>query len=185
MVYRVRLSTRAAADAERIYQVAIDQAPMAGQKWYNALFESLYSLNTFPQRCPIVETLSKPGSTVRKMPYGRKPNRVSCTFGMARAVSRHGTSLGRCLRCKVYSSSIPTRLTRSSASTFTRIWLPSFNSSHTSRIRFSAISLMCSNPPASAVAVISAMICSVSYRPTNPDGAPGEEGGGGSTSPPQ
>ena len=72
MAYRVRLLPRAAQDIQQIYLKVVQQAPVEGQKWYNRLIESLYSLDTFPERCTAVESLSRPGSLVRKLLYGRK-----------------------------------------------------------------------------------------------------------------
>ena len=80
MVYRVRLLPRAAENAERIYRRVVRVAPVMGQKWYNRLNESLYSLETLPERCTTVESLSRPGSLVRKLLYGRKPHTYGIYF---------------------------------------------------------------------------------------------------------
>jgi hypothetical protein len=39
MAFRVKLMPRAAEDIETIYRRVIAQAPIAGQRWYNALIE--------------------------------------------------------------------------------------------------------------------------------------------------
>lgn len=49
-------------------------APIHGQDWYNRLIDTLYGLETFPERCEIVESPSVPTSTVQKLLYGRKPH---------------------------------------------------------------------------------------------------------------
>ena len=83
MAYRVRLSVRAAKDAERIYERVAEQAPLAGQTWYNALIATLYSLDTFPERGGVVESLSAPSSTVRKILYGHRPHVYAIYFEVA------------------------------------------------------------------------------------------------------
>lgn len=80
MAYNVRLMPRAAADAEQIYRRVVEQAPVAGQKWYNALIDALDSLQTFPERCLVVARLSTHGSVVRKLLYGRRPHTYSIYF---------------------------------------------------------------------------------------------------------
>jgi plasmid stabilization system protein ParE len=64
----------AADDAERIYRQIVHIAPVTGQAWYNRLIKALDSLADYPERCEVVNQLSKRGRTVRKLLYGRKPN---------------------------------------------------------------------------------------------------------------
>jgi plasmid stabilization system protein ParE len=72
MAYSVRLLPRAAEDAERIYRRVVQEAPVRGREWYARLIESLDSLKTYPERCPVVESLSKPDSLMRRFLYGRR-----------------------------------------------------------------------------------------------------------------
>jgi len=71
MEYRVRLTPRAADDIGRIYRrVAQD----AGQKWFTRLIDKIYSLGAFPERCRVVNRLSRPDRMVRELLFGRKPH---------------------------------------------------------------------------------------------------------------
>ena len=88
MVYSVKLMPRAAADAERIYRTVVQQAPISGQEWYNRFIDSLYSLGTFPERCEVVESVSRPASTVRKLLYGRKPHTYRVYFDIVELTVR-------------------------------------------------------------------------------------------------
>ena len=73
MVFRVRLSPRAAADAELIYRRVDGDISQPGQRWYRRLIAELYSLETMPNRCEQVAALSSPSRVIRKMLYGKKP----------------------------------------------------------------------------------------------------------------
>src|ERR1700681_3139535 len=74
MVYRVRLTPRAAGDADAIYRRVTAEAPFAGHRWYRKLIGTLQSLDTFPERGQIVEKLSRSEHLVRRILFGRKPN---------------------------------------------------------------------------------------------------------------
>jgi plasmid stabilization system protein ParE len=80
MAYSFRLMPRAANDAQRIYHQIVQEAPLHGQEWYNRLIDALYGLETFPERCEIVKSLSRPTSIVRKLLYGRKPHTYRIYF---------------------------------------------------------------------------------------------------------
>ncbi len=80
MAYRIRLLPRAAEDIEKIYRRIIEQAPVAGQRWYNALIERIQSLDTFPERGEVVEALSQPNHLVRKLLFGHKPHTYRIYF---------------------------------------------------------------------------------------------------------
>jgi plasmid stabilization system protein ParE len=71
---------RAAHDIERMHRRLVQEAPARGQDWYNRLIDNLYGLEAFPERCEIVESLSQPTSTVRKLLYGRKPHTFRVYF---------------------------------------------------------------------------------------------------------
>ena len=80
MAYAVRLTPRAAGDAERIYRRVVEEAPLKGQEWYNRLIDTLYSLETFPDRCEEVGALTGRAGTVRKLLYGHKPHKYRIYF---------------------------------------------------------------------------------------------------------
>ena len=74
MAYRVRLTPRAAGDADAIYRRVTVEAPLAGPTWYAKLIRTLQSLDTFPERGQIVRDLSSSQHLVRRILFGRKPN---------------------------------------------------------------------------------------------------------------
>jgi len=74
MAFRVRLTPRAAGDADAIYHRVTVEAPFAGLRWYGRLMETLRSLDTLPERGKIVPGLSRSDPPVRRILFGRKPN---------------------------------------------------------------------------------------------------------------
>jgi plasmid stabilization system protein ParE len=74
MAYRVRLTPRAADDIDRIHRRVSQESQIAGQKWFNRLIDKIYSLGTLPERCGIVESLSRPDRVVRKLLFGHRPH---------------------------------------------------------------------------------------------------------------
>jgi hypothetical protein len=53
MLYRVALADLAKADASAIYERIVEAAPLNGPDWFEALIESVYSLEKLPYRCPL------------------------------------------------------------------------------------------------------------------------------------
>jgi len=80
MRFRVRLTPRAAEDADRIYRRVVQAAPLAGQDWYNRLIDAIDSLAEFPSRC---RARRVGGITVRKLLFGRKPYVYGVYFEIA------------------------------------------------------------------------------------------------------
>src|SRR5258706_10465329 len=74
MAYRVRLTPRAARDADLIYRRVTVEVPFPGLRWYDKLIRTLESLDTFPERGQIVEDFSRAGHLVRRILFGRKPH---------------------------------------------------------------------------------------------------------------
>ena len=83
MAFRVRLMPRAVEDIETIYSQVIAQAPVAGQHWYNGLIEVLFSLESFPERGQIVDSLTTSSSVVRRVLYGRRAHAYRVYFDIA------------------------------------------------------------------------------------------------------
>jgi hypothetical protein len=52
MAYRVRLTPRAAGDADAIYRRVTVEAPIAGTRWYDKLIMTLQSLDTLEEALP-------------------------------------------------------------------------------------------------------------------------------------
>ncbi len=80
MRFRVRLTPRAAEDADRIYRRVVQAAPLAGQNWYNRLIDAIDSLAELPERC-LARQIG--GLTVRKLLFGRKPYVYGVYFEIA------------------------------------------------------------------------------------------------------
>lgn len=80
MVYRVRLMPRAVEDIDQIYDHVTQAAPLRGSEWYERLIGALYSLNQSPERCLIAKPLSKPGKTIRKLLFGKRPHTYRIYF---------------------------------------------------------------------------------------------------------
>jgi plasmid stabilization system protein ParE len=83
MAFRVKLVRRAVEDIETIYRRVIARAPIAGQRWYNALIETLFSLESFPERGQIVGSLSTPSKIVRRVLHGRRSHTYRIYFDIA------------------------------------------------------------------------------------------------------
>ena len=88
MAFSVRLMLRASEDAERIYGRVSKEAPLKGQEWYNRLVETLYSLERFPERGRVIESLSTPANTIRQLLYGRRPHSYRIYFDVVAATVR-------------------------------------------------------------------------------------------------
>ncbi len=74
MAYGVRITPRAAEDAEKIYRRVVEAAPESGQRWFNGLIDRLFTLREFPERCQTVEKLTRGERIIRRLLYGRKPD---------------------------------------------------------------------------------------------------------------
>ena len=83
MAFHVRLTPRAASDAEQIYITIAGEGSAAGHSWYKGLIAAIYSLDAFPARCEMVPSLSRPARLVRKLLYGRKPGVYRIYFEIA------------------------------------------------------------------------------------------------------
>jgi plasmid stabilization system protein ParE len=79
---------RAADDAERIYRRVVQDARLQGQEWYNRLIGTLYSLETFPDRCEAIEGLTGQMGIVRRLLYGRKPHTYHIYFDIVGSTVR-------------------------------------------------------------------------------------------------
>jgi len=74
MAFRVRLTLRAAQEAESIYRRVAGEAPIHGPEWYQRFIQSIDSLSELPERCAVVDSLSASKSTIRKLLFGKRPH---------------------------------------------------------------------------------------------------------------
>ena len=72
MAYRVVLADSAKADAHRIYEHVVAEAPLRGPPWFEELLESLHSLNRLPRRCPLAREAKKARREIRCLLFGKR-----------------------------------------------------------------------------------------------------------------
>lgn len=72
MAYQVLLAAAAQADAERIYDGVIQQAPLQGAGWFDSLMDSLSSLRQLPRRCPLAKESAIAKREIRCLHFGKR-----------------------------------------------------------------------------------------------------------------
>lgn len=83
MAYRVDISLSALADAEAAYFWVKERAPHRAGDWYEGLLETIFSLETFPERCPIAPESEGVGKDIRQLFYGKRAGMYRILFGLA------------------------------------------------------------------------------------------------------
>jgi len=74
MKYRVELTSRAASDLDILYVEKNAAASPAAASWYNGLEAAVYSLESYPHRCPVAPEGKGSGRRLRHLLYGKKPH---------------------------------------------------------------------------------------------------------------
>lgn len=72
MTYRVRLTSRAHADADAAFERIREVSPLSAEKWLHGLFAAVMSLAALPARCPVVPEADDLGRPVRHLLYGKR-----------------------------------------------------------------------------------------------------------------
>ena len=72
MAYQVVLAETAKAEANQIYDWVVERAPIRGADWFEELIASLYSLETFPYRCPLAREAAEARREVRCLLFGSR-----------------------------------------------------------------------------------------------------------------
>ena len=72
MAYKVALTESAKADANRIHDWVIGQAPHRGPPWFEQLIDSLYSLEELPYRCPLAREAKEARREIRCLLLGKR-----------------------------------------------------------------------------------------------------------------
>lgn len=72
MAYQVALADSAKADANRIYDWVVEQAPVRGPEWFEELIDSLYSLEELPNRCPMAREAAEAQREIRCLLFGKR-----------------------------------------------------------------------------------------------------------------
>ena len=75
MVYQVVLADTAKADARCIYDWVVERAPIRGSEWFEELIDHLFSLERFPNRCPLAREAKRSRRSIRCLSFG-KPRSV-------------------------------------------------------------------------------------------------------------
>ena len=85
-VYHVALADSAKADADDIYKRIVAEAPLRGPQWFEELMASLYSLDRFPNRCPLAREARKAERQIRCLLFGKRRNvyRILCEVDEAK-----------------------------------------------------------------------------------------------------
>lgn len=73
MPYLVELTERAARDLVVLYVGKNAAESTAAARWFNGLERALYTLETYPLRCPIAPETKKAARSLRQLLYGKKP----------------------------------------------------------------------------------------------------------------
>lgn len=81
MAYRVDISRPALADAENSYLRIKEESPVKAVEWYRGLLEAVYSLENFPNRCPIAPEARAFVIEIRQLLYGKRRQQYRILFG--------------------------------------------------------------------------------------------------------
>jgi plasmid stabilization system protein ParE len=80
MVYKVELTPRAAADADRAAEYIRHFAPEAAARWLDGLIQTVLSLEEMPRRCPLAPEAETLGVELRQQLYGKRSGMYRIIF---------------------------------------------------------------------------------------------------------
>lgn len=83
MAYRVDISLPALSDAENAYLRIKEESPEKAVDWYKGLLEAIYSLENFPNRCPIAPEAGAFVIEIRQLLYGKRKRQYRILFGIS------------------------------------------------------------------------------------------------------
>jgi len=97
--WRVIVESSAQHDIEDIYLWLAERESEAAERWFNGLYDTIGSLETFPERCPLVPETDFFDREVRQIFHGRRQHKYRILFTLSeRAIHvlhvRHGARLG-------------------------------------------------------------------------------------------
>jgi plasmid stabilization system protein ParE len=72
MAFRVDISPSALNDAEAAFLWIGKESPAYAEDWFNGLLEAIYSLETFPKRCPLAPESREIGIEIHQLLYNKK-----------------------------------------------------------------------------------------------------------------
>jgi plasmid stabilization system protein ParE len=70
--YRIRTTSRAAADIDAAIRWRSQRALTAAARWQRGLYRAICSLDTNPERCPLADEAEDLGLDLRELIYGRR-----------------------------------------------------------------------------------------------------------------
>lgn len=71
MHYRVEFTFQAEVEADSAYEWIVKESPTNAQSWFEGLLESIESLSSLPERCPIALESEDVGQEIRNLLYGK------------------------------------------------------------------------------------------------------------------
>lgn len=74
MVYEVVLADTAKVDVRHLYDWVTERAPGSGPEWFEELIDRLYSLERFPNRCPLAREAKGIRRSIRCLSFGKPRN---------------------------------------------------------------------------------------------------------------
>lgn len=83
MTYRVDISKPAMADAENALLWIRAESPDKAAAWFRGLLEAVFSLEQFPERCPVAPESRAFLVEVRQLLYGTRRQQYRILFGIS------------------------------------------------------------------------------------------------------
>jgi plasmid stabilization system protein ParE len=69
MAYQVNISPTAIADIEKIYLYLQEEAQVSADQWVIDCFEAMFTLESFPRRCPLAQESQDLGLSIHQLLY--------------------------------------------------------------------------------------------------------------------
>lgn len=80
--YQVIILPSAERDIGEAYEWLVEQDAEAAIRWYNRLLEVIFSLDTFPERCPLAPESEFFNVEIREIFHGRRQQKYRILFTM-------------------------------------------------------------------------------------------------------
>jgi plasmid stabilization system protein ParE len=80
MTYRVRISSLAEADTQASFESIRELSPDRARAWYEGILAAFRSLETMPERCPVIPEADEIGVRIRHLLYGKRSAKYRIIF---------------------------------------------------------------------------------------------------------
>ena len=84
-------------DIAEAHRWLAERDPEAADRWFNRIYDTIGSLETFPERCPLAPESKFFNREIRETFHGRRPHKYRILFTVAKNVHilhvRHGARL--------------------------------------------------------------------------------------------